>query len=121
MATTRRTNRPSSVRRERSRYVQGGTTTTFPRRLGWWERRDIPQRDDDIFVTVTSRQEFRPDLIAYDIYGDAELMWLVLQYNTIVDLNLELTQGTEIRLPSRERVSLSILTQSTGGRSASSE
>lgn len=111
-------NRPSSATKEDTRYTQGGTVTTYPRRLGWWERRPIQQQDDDLFVTVSNRQARRPDLIAYDYYRNSNLAWLVLQYNNIVDLNTELLEGTEIRLPDRQRVLLSILTRPTGGTPA---
>jgi hypothetical protein len=107
--------RPSSVNKRRSRYTQGGQTTRYPRRLGWWERRILRQRDDDIFHTITSIEAKRPDLIAYHTYGDPNLAWLVMQYNNIVDNVTELTEGTEIRLPTKQRVTLSILTGSTGG------
>ena len=112
--------RPSSVNKKNTRYVQGGVTTTFPRRLGWWERRRLEQREDDLFLTVSSKQARRPDIIAQDVYQNADLTWLVLQYNNIVDVNVELTEGTEIRLPNSQRVFLSILTNSVGGVSARS-
>ena len=64
---------------------------------------------------VTRQEATRPDIIAFNAYGDANLAWLVLQYNNIVDNVTELTEGTEIRLPQKQRVSLSILTGSTGG------
>jgi hypothetical protein len=112
MATQKR---PRSTDKSTSRYTQGGATTRYPRRLGWWERRIIKQRDDDIFVTITSRQARRPDLIAYDFFRNSDLAWLVMQYNNIVDENVELVEGAEIRLPATDRVLLSILTNSTGG------
>lgn len=114
-----RQRRPSSALKEQSRYTQGGTTFTYPRRLGWWERRIIAPRDDDLFVTVTNRQSRRPDLIAYDYYKNSDLTWLVLQYNNIVDVNVELLEGAEIRLPAPQRVLLSILTNTVGGTPAS--
>ena len=106
---------PNSTERRNSRYTQGGVTDIFPDRLGWWERRIIRQRDDDIFHTITSQEAGRADLIAFNQYGDANLDWLVLQYNNIVDNVVELTEGAEIRLPPKDRVSLSILSGSTGG------
>lgn len=108
----------SSVNKRNSRYVQGGTTTTFPLRLGWWERHVILQEDDDIFLTISSRQDRRPDLIAFDIYGKPDLGWIVLQHNNIVDLNLELRQGTDIRLPNPDRLFFDILIKKTGGEPA---
>lgn len=112
--------RTSSAQKRNSRYTQGGTIFTYPRRLGWWERRNIQQRDDDLFVTVTNRQARRPDLIASDYYRNSDLMWLVLQYNNIVDVNEELLEGAEIRLPAPQRVLLSITTNTVGGTPATS-
>ena len=115
MARPRRQRRFSSTSKRNSRYVQGGRTTVHPTRLGFWERNVVLQRDDDIFTTVTKRQDRRPDLIAFDFYGKQELGWLVLQYNNIVDLNLQLLEGTEIRLPIADRVFFDLLNSPTGG------
>jgi len=105
----------SSTNKRNSRYVQGGTTTTFPLRTGWWDRLVIVTDDDDLFITISSRQDRRPDIIATDVYGKAELAWLVLQFNNIADLNLELRAGTEIRLPTPDRVFFDMLNRPTGG------
>ncbi len=105
----------SSVNKRSSRYVQGGTTTTFPLRLGWWDRLVMLKDDDDTFHTITSRQDRRPDIIAFDTYGRAELAWIVLQFNNIADINLELRTGAEIRLPTPDRVFFDMLNRPTGG------
>lgn len=105
----------SSVNKRNSRYVQGGTTTTYPKRLGWWERLVMLPDDDDLVITITNRQDRRPDIIASDIYGKADLDWVVLQFNHIADINLELQAGTEIRLPTPDRVFFDMLNRATGG------
>lgn len=105
----------SSVNKRSSRYVQGGTTTTFPLRLGWWDRLVMRTDDDDTFHTISNRQDRRPDIIASDIYGRADLAWLVLQFNNIADINLELRAGTKIRLPTPDRVFFDMLNRPTGG------
>lgn len=105
----------SSVNKRNSRYVQGGTTTTFPLRLGFWERLVLLPDDDDLFHTITNRQDGRADIIAADVYNKPELDWLVLQFNNIVDINLELRTGTEIRLPTPDRVFFDMLNRATGG------
>lgn len=98
-----------------SRYVQGGFSDKYSNRIGWWEKYAYEKRDDDIRYTISSRQQGRPDLIAYDVYGKTSLMWLVLQYNSIVDQNTELTAGKLLRLPTQRRVMLEILTKQVGG------
>ena len=111
--STSKTN--NAVNRRNSRYTQGGTTDRYPNRLGFWDRRSIPESDTDITVVIQTSEDRRPDLVAYNIYGQSELQWLVLQYNNIVDIETEFTAGTEIRLPEPRRVTLDILTQPVGG------
>ena len=106
----------NAVEIKTSRYVQGGLTTRYPNRLGWWERRILDKDDMDICFTISLNEERRPDIVAYKVYNDAKLAWLVLQYNDIVDINEEFVIGKELRLPSPKRVMLDIMTQSTGGQ-----
>ena len=92
------------------RYVQGGSTVKFPKRIGWWERKELPVDTSDVAITITTRYHKRPDLLAFDAYGSSRLAWLVLQFNNIVDLNEEFVAGKVIKLPTKSRV-LTELTQ----------
>lgn len=105
--------RKSSVLKTKSRYVHGGDTDVFKKRLGWWERfLDIEKNHvSDIEVLITPKYANRPDLIAYDYYKDAMLLWVVLQYNDIVDIKEELKEGVTITIPSASRVNYTILTK----------
>ena len=105
----------SSTNKRNSRHVQGGTTTVHQNRIGWWERLVMKSDDDDLYLTISNRQDRRPDVIAFDVYGKVELGWLVLQFNNIVDINLELQAGKEIRLPTPDRVFFDMLNRPTGG------
>ena len=109
------TREKNSTEIRNSRYVQGGSTDRYTNRLGWWERIELPQQDDDIRYQIDKRVEGRPDLIAHQMYGKVNWMWLVLHYNNIVDVETELTAGTEIRLPTANRVMMSIITSPVGG------
>lgn len=108
--------RPNSVNNKNSRYVQGGDTTTLKTRLGWWERINFEARQDDQDFLVTGEFVGRPDLIAYSAWGKANLAWLVLQYNNIVDVSEELTEGAWLTLPSSRRVATGILVRAIGGK-----
>lgn len=96
----------SSVKKRYSRYTQGGDTDVFKKRLGWWEKRDdiATNQIDDVEFEVTSEYVGRPDKIAVEMYGRHDLTWIVLQYNNIVDINEEMTIGTILNLPSKQRV-----------------
>lgn len=98
--------RKSSLDVKRGRYNKGGTTDKFPTRLGWWDRKlSFMQRQlDDITYQITEADAYRIDLIAYSVYKKADLGWVILQYNNIVDIMEELAPGKIILLPSSQRV-----------------
>ncbi len=104
----------SSVKKKNSRYLQGGDTDVYKERLGWWEKRDIPENGiSDTVFKITKRYEHRPYLVAKIVLGREDLEWLILQYNEIVDIIEEFVAGREIRIPSKNRVNFSIITKPT--------
>jgi len=105
----------NSTENRNSRIVQGGTTDIHNKRLGWWEKRTLNKQDDDIFITIREQENARPDMISNRLYGKPIYAWLVLQYNNIVDPEVELTTGKIIRMPTRSRLILDIITKSEGG------
>lgn len=92
------------------RYSQGGSTEVAGNRIGWWERKSFPKSTMDVSIVITKRYAHRPDLVAYDMYGKTSLMWVVMQYNAILDVMEDFTEGTVIRLPSRSRLFSQLLT-----------
>lgn len=104
--------RANSIKVGKGRYIQGGKTDAFSNRLGWWERTVYEPAVDDITYTISGGESGRADLIAYRLYQQANLAWLVLQFNNIVDPATELQTGTIIQLPTPSRVALSLSTAS---------
>jgi hypothetical protein len=43
--------------------------------------RPIPFNPQDVFMTITPVYQFRPDLLAYDLYSDAKLWWVFAARN----------------------------------------
>ena len=106
-----------------SRYTQGGETEKFEERLGWWER-DLDsflEQTDDVFVTIAPQYDRRPDKMASDMFGRSTAMWVILQYNSIVDINEEFRAGKRIRVPEPSRAQFTILNKPTGGVTPSTE
>lgn len=104
---------PRSDKMPKSRYVLGGKTESIPTRVGWWERKPIPTSDSDVEIVIGKKYARRPDLIAYDFYGSASLMWVVLQFNNIIDINTELVEGSTISLPTKVRLYTQILSSTS--------
>jgi hypothetical protein len=63
--------------------------------------RDIPNERDDILFEVTATYENRPDLLSYDLYGDARLWWVFAMRNKRIlkDPVYDLRAGTKVYLP----------------------
>lgn len=69
--------------------------------LSNWVNRPIPKQSDDITFIINETYNLRPDLLAYDLYGDAGLWWVFAQRNpnTLTDPLGSFVKGTKIYLP----------------------
>ena len=92
-----------------SRYTQGGKTVKFADRMGWWERRNIPPHDTDVYVEITPRYHKRPWMMAHDYFGDPQLDWVILQINAVLDISEDFVTGKVMRVPSKQRLLYEIL------------
>lgn len=43
--------------------------------------RPVPAEGDDFLYTIESQYTHRPDLLAFDLYGDPKLWWIFVQRN----------------------------------------
>ena len=49
--------------------------------LGILKIRPVPKESDDVLYTIQPQYTHRPDLLAYDVYGDSKLWWVFAQRN----------------------------------------
>ena len=63
--------------------------------------RPIPRESDDVLFKINQTYQFRPDLLAHDLYDNASLWWVFYQRNpnTLVAPPWDFEAGTEIYLP----------------------
>ena len=63
--------------------------------------RDIPSFSDDILFEIISTYQYRPDLLAYDLYKDQKLWWVfaVRNKDIIKDPVFDMVAGRKIYLP----------------------
>lgn len=63
--------------------------------------RPVPMQPSDIYWEVTPVYEYRPDLLAYDLYSDSRLWWVFASRNPnrLKDPYFDFTTGTGIYLP----------------------
>ena len=65
--------------------------------------RPVPAEQDDFKYTIENQYKHRPDLLAYDLYGNAKLWWVFVQRNMTVlkDPIYDFEPGTVIYLPKK--------------------
>lgn len=68
--------------------------------------RPVPAEEDDFLYTIENQYKHRPDLLAFDLYGKAELWWVFVQRNmeTIKDPIYDFEPGTPIFLPKKSNI-----------------
>ena len=69
--------------------------------LGFFKIRTIPAQADDAQYTIEPQYHQRPDLLAYDMYGNPNLWWVVCQRNldTMEDPIYDFKSGATIYVP----------------------
>lgn len=89
------------------------TTKTNTLYLELLNLRSIAQDNDDVDYTIENQYRHRPDLLAYDLYGDAKLWWVFILRNRskIKDPIFDFVPGTLIKIPKKQNVDSALSTQ----------
>ena len=74
--------------------------------LELWNPRPIPAEIDDYDYVIQPQYNYRPDLLAFDIYGTPKLWWVFAQRNVdvIFDPIYDFRAGTVIKLPKKSKL-----------------
>jgi hypothetical protein len=68
--------------------------------------RPVPAEADDFRYVIENQYKHRPDLLAFDLYGDAKLWWVFTQRNmeTLKDPIYDFTPGAVIYCPKKSNI-----------------
>lgn len=79
----------------------GNTRIVKGQYLDFLSIRPVPAEGDDILYTIEAQYTYRPDLLAYDLYGSTKLWWVFAQRNldTLKDPVYDMVPGVQIYLP----------------------
>ena len=83
-----------------SAYAQ---TRTFGNFLDVMINRPVSKLDDDVLYAIDKVYEYRPDMLASDLYGDSALWWVFAQRNPNVlkDPLFDFRAGVQIYIPKK--------------------
>lgn len=70
------------------------------------EIRPVPSEKDDFLYTLENQYRYRPDLLAYDLYGNPKLWWVLVQRNmdVIKDPIYDFEPGVKIYIPKKSNL-----------------
>lgn len=90
--------------KSRSIYKSTGINGGF---LSYYTPINIPKNHSSNFiVTISKKYVNKPGLLAFDLYGDANLRWVFRYFNAnkINDPIFDLVEGLNIIVPTKERL-----------------
>lgn len=70
----------------------------------------VPKLQDDLLFKINQTYQYRPDLLAFDLYGDASYWWVFAMRNpnVIQDPVFSMRSGVSIYLPKKETLLSSV-------------
>jgi hypothetical protein len=82
------------------------TTSQNSLYLNLLDIRPVPAENDDYRYVIENQYKHRPDLLAYDLYGEVKLWWVFMQrnMNIIKDPIYDFVPGTVIYLPKKSNL-----------------
>lgn len=74
--------------------------------LSYYEPINIPYDSSDYYLEIPTKYDLKPGLLANDLYGDPQLLWIfsIMNRDTITDPLFDFRAGKIIRIPTRERL-----------------
>ena len=81
-------------------YTTGVTNNKY---LDVMYNRSFPKFETDLYWTILPVYQYRPDMLAYDLYSDPKLWWVfaVRNPNTIKDPTFDFVSGVNIYIPKK--------------------
>lgn len=74
--------------------------------MGYYEPITFTPDKTDYYYVIPTKYDLKPGLLAFELYGDAQLMWVFSVYNRdiIVDPLFDFRAGKIIKIPTRQRL-----------------
>ena len=64
---------------------------------------NLPETDEDRYMVIDQANQFRPDILSFQMYGSPDFGWAIMEVNEIRSF-VELGLGIRLRIPPLDRV-----------------
>lgn len=68
---------------------------------------NVPDTESDFYIEVDSTNEFRPDMLSFQVYGTPDYGWAIMEINTLRSFK-DLTIGNRLRIPLLDNIQAAI-------------
>lgn len=59
---------------------------------------EVPETEQDFYIEIDSSNEFRPDMLSFQVYGTPDYGWALMELNTLRSFK-DLSLRTRLRVP----------------------
>ena len=59
---------------------------------------DVPETESDFYIEIDSTNEFRPDMLSFQVYGTPDYGWALMEINNLRSFK-DLTLRNRLRIP----------------------
>jgi len=93
-----------------TKYSPYYSTGSFGPFLDVMEKRPIPKLNSDPILKIETTYMYRPDLLAFDLYGNAALWWVFSSRNPdiLIDPIFDFYTGQSIYVPKKDTLMRSL-------------
>jgi hypothetical protein len=67
----------------------------------------VPETEFDFFIEVDSTNEFRPDIMSFQVYGTPDFGWAIMEINNLRSFK-DLTLRNRLRIPPLDRIQTAV-------------
>ena len=67
----------------------------------------VPETEFDFFIEIDSTNEFRPDMLSFQVYGVPDFGWAIMEINTLRSFK-DLTIGNRLRIPPLDNIQAAV-------------
>jgi hypothetical protein len=63
----------------------------------------VPETESDFFIEIDSTNEFRPDMLSFQVYGTPDFGWALMEINNLRSFK-DLSMRNRLRIPPLDRI-----------------
>lgn len=63
----------------------------------------VPETEFDFYISIDSNNEFRPDMLSFQVYGTPDYGWAIMEVNNLRSFK-DLTIGNRLRIPPLDNI-----------------